>query len=158
MSSTLSDTHVDKSYCHRGKRLSQHQLDEYDRVQRLIEEIQVDLVNGVLRSEIFNKFRDRKYENLSEKNIGERQIQKYIKAAWELLREDRVERIEALRDLLFSQYMAQYNEATAMGNPVAAKSVLDSIAKIFLPDEKTLNLQATINGDLEIDFNLVNED
>ena len=51
---TLIDTHIGQSNCKRGKRLSQRQLDEYDRVQRLIEEIQVDLVNGVLRSEIFN--------------------------------------------------------------------------------------------------------
>ena len=142
----------------RGKRVSQRQLDEYDRVQRLIEEIQVDLCNGVLRSEIFNKFRDRRYENLSEKNIGERQIQNYIKAAWEILREDRVEKIQELRDLLFSQYMSQYSEATQMGNVMAAKSCLDSIAKIFLPDEKNINLNAKVDGELTIDFNLMNED
>lgn len=141
----------------RGKHLSQRQLDEYDRVQRLIEEIQVDLVNGVLRSEIFNKFRDRQYENLHPtKDIGERQIQNYIAAAWELMREDRIEKIQDLRDLLFSQYMSQYQEATSMGNPLVAKSVLDSIAKIFLPDEKTLNLN--VDGDITIDFKLMTED
>lgn len=143
----------------RGKRLSQKQLDEYDRVQRLIEEIQVDLVNGVLRSEIFNKFRDRQYENLHPtKDIGERQIQNYIAAAWELMREDRIEKIQDLRDLLFSQYMSQYQEATSMGNPLVAKSVLDSISKIFLPDEKTLNLNANVQGDITIDFNLIQDE
>ena len=141
----------------RGKRVSQKQLDEYDRCQRLIEEIQCDLVNGVMRSEIFNKFRDRAYKNLHPtKDIGERQIQNYIKAAWELLREDRIEKIQDLRDLLFSQYMAQYNDATLMGNTIAAKSCLDSIAKIFLPDEKTLNVN--IDGDLTIDFNLIQDE
>lgn len=154
----LIDTHIGQSNCKRGKRLSQRQLDEYDRVQRLIEEIQVDLVNGVLRSEIFNKFRERQYENLSQKNIGERQIQNYIKAAWELLKEDRVEKVQELRDLLFSQYMSQYNEATQMGNVIAAKSCLDSIAKIFLPDEKTVNLNAKVEGDITIDFNLIEDE
>lgn len=154
----LIDTHIGQSNCKRGKRLSQRQLDEYDRVQRLIEEIQVDLVNGVLRSEIFNKFRERQYENLSQKNIGERQIQNYIKAAWELLKEDRVEKVQELRDLLFSQYMSQYNEATQMGNVIAAKSCLDSIAKIFLPDEKTVNLNAKLEGDITIDFNLIEDE
>lgn len=152
---SLIDTHIVQDKCKRGKNLSQRQLDEYDRVQRLIEEIQVDLVNGVLRSEIFNKFRERQYENLSQKNIGERQIQNYIKAAWELLKEDRVEKVQELRDLLFSQYMSQYNEATQMGNVLAAKSCLDSIAKIFLPDEKTVNLNAKVEGDITIDFNLI---
>ena len=143
----------------RGKRLSQKQLDEYDRVQRLIEEIQVDLVNGVLRSEIFNKFRDRRYENLHPtKDICDRQIQNYIAAAWELMREDRIEKIQDLRDLLFSQYMSQYQEATSMGNPLVEKSVLDSISKIFLPDEKTLNLNANVQGDITIDFNLIQDE
>jgi len=154
----LVDTHIGQNKCKRGKNLSQRQLDEYDRVQRLIEEIQVDLVNGVLRSEIFNKFRERQYENLSQKNIGERQIQNYIKAAWELLKEDRVEKVQELRDLLFSQYMSQYNEATQMGNVIAAKSCLDSIAKIFLPDEKTVNLNAKVEGDITIDFNLIEDE
>lgn len=141
----------------RGKRVSQKQLDEYDRVQRLIEEVQVDLVNGVLRSEIFNKFRDHQYENQNpKKDIGERQIQNYISAAWELMREDRVEKIQDLRDLLFSQYMAQYNEATLLRNPLVAKSCLDSIAKVFLPDEKTLNLN--VDGEITIDFNLMTDD
>lgn len=154
----LSDTHVAIKGLKRGKRMSQRTLDEYDRVQRLIDEVHCDLVNGVMRSEIFNKFKERIYENLSEKDIGERQIQNYIKAAWELIQEDRIERIQELRALLFSQYMAQYNEATEMGNVIAAKSCLDSIARIFLPDEKTLNLNANVQGDITIDFNLINDE
>lgn len=154
----LVDTHLINERPRRGTRVSQRQLDEYDRVQRLIEEIQADLVNGVLRSDIFRKFKERQYENLGDKNIGERQIQNYIKAAWELMREDRVDKVQELRDLLFSQYMSQYNEATEMGNVIAAKSCLDSIAKIFLPDEKTLNLNAKVDGDITIDFKLMEED
>ena len=147
--------HLGDSECKRGKILSQQKLDEFDRVQRLIEEIQCDLVNGVMRSDIFRKFKDRQYQNLHPtKNIGDRQIQNYIRAAWELIKEDRVEKIHELRDLLFSQYMAQYYEAAQMGNVIAAKSCLDSIAKIFLPDEKTLNLNANVQGDITIDFNL----
>lgn len=155
---TLLQTHLLQDKPNRGKHMSQKQIDEYDRVQRLIEEIVVDLTNGVMRSEIFNKFRDRLYENLSEKNIGERQIQNYIKAAWEILKENRVEKIQELRDLLFTQYMSQYNEATMNGNVLAAKSCLDSIAKIFLPDEKTLNLNAKVEGDITIDFNLIEDE
>ena len=155
---TLLQTHLLQDKPNRGKHMSQKQIDEYDRVQRLIEEIVVDLTNGVMRSEIFNKFRDRLYENLSDKNIGERQIQNYIKAAWEILKEDRVEKIQELRDLLFTQYMSQYNEATMNGNVLAAKSCLDSIAKIFLPDEKTLNLNAKVEGDITIDFNLIEDE
>lgn len=155
MPSTLTTSHAINKECKRGKILSQKQLDEYDRVQRLIEEIQCDLVNGVLRSEIFRKVQERVYENLGEKTVGKRQIENYIQAARMLLKEDRVEKINELKDMLYSQYMAQYAEATEMGNVMAAKSILDSIAKTFLPDEKTLNLNA--KGDITIDFKLTDE-
>ena len=72
------ERHIENDRPKRGKRVSQKQLDEYDRVQRLIEEVQCDLINGILRSEIFNKFRERQYQNLNpKKDIGERQIQNY---------------------------------------------------------------------------------
>lgn len=148
---SIIDEHVLNKNIKRGKYLSRKQLDQYDRVERLIEEIQCDLVNGVLRSEIFNKFKERLYNNLSDKDIGERQIENYIRAARELLKEDRVERVNELKDMLYSQYMSQYKEATEVGNFMAAKAILDSIAKTFLPQEKTLNLNA---DGVTIDFKL----
>lgn len=154
----LVDTHLLQDKPKQGKVVCQKKLDEYDRVERLIEEIQCDLVNGVLRSTIFRKFKERQYENLGEKNIGERQIQNYITAAWQKMKEDRVEKIQELRDMLFSQYMAQYSEATEMGNVIAAKSCLDSIARIFLPDEKNINLNANVQGDISVNFNFIEED
>lgn len=155
---SIVDTHLLNDKPKRGTMVSQRQLDEYDRVQRLIEEIVVDITNGVLRSEIFNKFRDRQYENLGKKDIGERQIQNYIKAAWEIMREDRVEKVQELRDMLFSQYMSQYNEATSTGNVLAAKSCLDSIAKIFLPDEKaSIQINSAKDGNLTINFGFQSE-
>lgn len=154
----LVDTHLLQDKPKQGKVVSQKKLDEYDRVERLISEIQCDLVNGVLRSDIFRKFKEELYENLGEKKIGERQIQNYITAAWHKMKEDRVEKAQELRDMLFSQYMAIYNEATTTGNVLAAKSTLDSIAKIFLPDEKTVNLNANVQGDISVNFNFIEED
>lgn len=155
---TLVKTHIQNNKPKRGTKLSQRQLDEYDRVERLINEVQCDLVNGVLRSDIFRKFNEGLYENLGEKKIGERQIQNYINAAWEKMKEDRVEKVNELRDMLFSQYMALYNDAVMDGNTIAAKSCLDSIAKIFLPDEKNLNLNAKVDGEIIIDFGFISDE
>ena len=74
------------------------------------------------------------------------------------MKEDRVEKIQELRDMLFSQYMAQYSEATEMGNVIAAKSCLDSIARIFLPDEKNINLNANVQGDISVNFNFIEDE
>lgn len=155
---TLVKTHIQNNKPKRGTKLSQRQLDEYDRVERLINEVQCDLVNGVLRSDIFRKFNEGLYENLGEKKIGERQIQNYVNAAWEKMKEDRVEKVNELRDMLFSQYMALYNDAVMDGNTIAAKSCLDSIAKIFLPDEKNLNLNAKVDGEIIIDFGFISDE
>lgn len=155
---TLVKTHIQNNKPKRGTKLSQRQLDEYDRVERLINEVQCDLVNGVLRSDIFRKFNEGLYENLGEKKIGERQIQNYINAAWEKMKEDRVEKVNELRDMLFSQYMALYNDAVMDGNTITAKSCLDSIAKIFLPDEKNLNLNAKVDGEIIIDFGFISDE
>ena len=157
-SGPLLKTHVEASKPKRGTRLSQKQLDEYDRVERLINEVQCDLVNGVLRSDIFRKFKEGLYENLGEKRIGERQVQNYIQAAWTKMKEDRVDKINELRDMLFSQYMAIYNDAVEVGNTMGAKSCLDSIAKIFLPDEKNVNLNAKVEGDISVDFNFIEDE
>ena len=84
---SIKDTHILSERPKRGTRVSQKQLDEYDRVERLVNEVQCDLVNGVLRSDIFRKFKEGLYENLGEKKIGDRQIQYYIAAAWEKMKE-----------------------------------------------------------------------
>lgn len=154
----LVSAHITGEKPKRGTRLSQKQLDEYDRVERLVNEVQCDLVNGVLRSDIFRKFKEGLYENLGEKRIGERQIQNYIATAWAKMKEDRVDKVNELRDMLFSQYMAIYNDAIEVGNSMAAKSCLDSIAKIFLPDEKNVNLNANVQGDISVNFNFIEDE
>ena len=45
-----------------------------------------------------------------------------------------------------------------VGNTLVAKSVLDSIVKTFLPDEKNIKVDANINGELTIDFNFDNNE
>lgn len=155
---SIKDTHILSERPKRGTRVSQKQLDEYDRVERLVNEVQCDLVNGVLRSDIFRKFKEGLYENLGEKKIGERQIQNYIATAWAKMKEDRVDKVNELRDMLFSQYMAIYQDSIEVGNTMAAKSCLDSIAKIFLPEEKNLNLNANVQGDISVNFNFIEDE
>lgn len=113
----------------------------YNKNHDLLLEIQADLVNGVLRTEIFEKLKNKMYENSPERDIKERQLNYYIQTAQEMLKADRIEKQEVLKDLLFSQYMQQYRDAVLVGNTLTAKSVLDSIAKIFLPNDKSTNVQ-----------------
>ena len=154
MARRLAQTHIGQSKPKQGKNISRKQLDEYDRVDRLINEVQVDLINGVLRSDIFRKFNDGLYENLNPaKKIGERQINNYIEAARELIKLDTLEKQEELRQLLFSQYMALYNESTESHNVLVAKQCLDSIAKVFIGDKVSLDANVDSNVNIKFNFN-----
>lgn len=77
--------------------------------------------------------------------------------AYMVMAEDRVQEQDKLRDQLYSQYLMLFNDLVVNGNTFGAKSVLDSISRIFLPDEKNIKLDANIDGELELNFNF-NED
>ena len=134
--------------------------DEFDRVHRLILEVQADLINGVLRSEIREKFKQHMYDNqVDGKDISERQVDNYIQRACEMLKEDRIEKQNELKDMLYSQYMQQYRDAVLVGNTLTAKSVLDSIAKIFLPSDKSTNVQVNAgDSSITIKFGYTEDD
>lgn len=117
-----------------------------------------DIVNGLTRNDITMKFKLKQYEN-QKKAIGERQAYEYIKMAYRIMAEDRVKEQNQLRDQLYNQYLALYNDMVVNGNSFAAKSCLDSIAKIFLPPaEQNINLNGNIDGNVTIDFNFVEDE
>lgn len=117
-----------------------------------------DIVNGLTRNDITMKFKLKQYEN-QKKAIGERQAYEYIKMAYRIMAEDRVKEQNQLRDQLYNQYLALYNDMVVNGNSFAAKGVLDSIAKIFLPPaEQNINLNGNIDGNVTIDFNFVEDE
>ena len=67
--------------------------------------------------------------------------------AYKIMAADRVEETDKLRDQLYNQYLMLYNDAVQVGNSMVAKQILDSIAKIFLPNQPQTAIQ--INSDKE---------
>lgn len=118
----------------------------------LLQEVVADITNGLTRNDIVLKFANKQYE-YQKKKIGEAQASNYIRMAYLIMAEDRVKEQDQLRDQLYSQYLMLYNDLVIAGNSFAAKAVLDSMSKIFLNDEKNINLNANLNGELTIDFN-----
>lgn len=118
----------------------------------LLQEVVADITNGLTRNDIILKFANKQYE-WQKKKIGEAQAKNYIKMAYMVMAEDRVQEQDKLRDQLYSQYLMLFNDLVVNGNTFGAKSVLDSISRIFLPDEKNIKLDANIDGELELNFN-----
>lgn len=125
---------------------------QFNRADMLLQECIADIVNGLTRNDIILKFKNKEYE-YQKKAIGEAQASHYIKMAYQVMAEDRVEEQNKLRDQLYAQYLMLYNDCVVNGNNMTAKQILDSIAKIFLPEERQINLNANVEGELEINFN-----
>lgn len=125
---------------------------QFNRADMLLQSVIADIVNGYTRNDIILKFKNKEYE-YQKKAIGEAQAMNYINMAYKIMQEDRVQESDKLRDQLYAQYLMLYNDCVVVGNSMTAKQILDSIAKIFLPDEKIVNFNAKVDGELEINFN-----
>lgn len=124
---------------------------KYQEIEDLIAAITADIVNGVSRSDIITKLKEGMYEEQSQP-YKESTAVNYYWAGTKRLREDREEDIEVLKDKLYSQYYQLYADAMLVGNTIGAKSVLDSIAKLFIGDTKNVNLNGKLDEKINISF------
>ena len=124
----------------------------------LLQEVCADIINGLTRNDIVMKFANKQYE-YQKKAIGEAQAGNYIKMAYLIMAEDRVKEQDQLRDQLYSQYMMLYNDLVVTGNSLAAKQVLDSMSKIFLNDERKMDVNVNAaDNKVSINFSFGNND
>lgn len=120
---------------------------KYQEIEELISAISADIVNGVQRSDIIIKLKEGLYKEQTHP-YKESTAVNYYWAATQRLKEDREEDMETLKDKLYSQYYQLYTDAMMVGNTIGAKSVLDSIAKLFLPVQKQgMNIEIDNNSE-----------
>ena len=129
---------------------------KYQEIEDLIAAITADIVNGVSRSDIITKLKENMYDEQPQA-YKESTAVNYYWAATKRLKEDREEDIETLKDKLYSQYYQLYADAMLVGNTIGAKSVLDSIAKLFIGDTKNVNLNGKLDEKINISFGFDNE-
>lgn len=130
---------------------------QFNRADMLLQEVLSDITNGFTTNDIIMKFSQKLYNN-QKKAIGEAQARNYIKMSYLIMQENRVKEADKLRDQFYEQYLALYNDAVMNDNTILAKTILDSMTKTFLPDEKTVNINGNINQDVTINFGFNNED
>lgn len=130
---------------------------QFNRADMVLQQVVADICNGFSINDIIMKFAEKQYEH-QKKPIKEAQAKNYIKMAYEILKENNIKEQDKLRDQLYNQYLAIFNDCIMNGNTITAKQVLDSICKTFLPEEKNINLSGNIDSNVTIDFNFNNED
>lgn len=131
-----------------GKRVK---CKDYEYVEDLINLVVCDIVNGIQKSDIISKLEKQIYEG-QRQPYKKKTAEMYYFTALKRIKSDKDEHIEDLKAKLYSQYYQLYADAMENGNTIAAKSVLDSIAKIFVGDTKNVNLNGNLNEKVSISF------
>lgn len=112
----------------------------------LTEEIAVDIINGVSKSDILTKLVGGLYEH-QENTLSRQRAYYWYNLAVERIGTDSEDRLEVKRQVLWSRYEMLYNDCVQSGNIITAKGVLDSMAKVFglqAPEQKELTLKDAI--------------
>ena len=124
---------------------------QFNRADMLLQECLTDVTNGFTKNDIILKFKNKMYEN-QKKSIGEAQANNYIKMAYLIMADNRVKEQDRLRDEFYEKYTALYNDAMINGNTLLAKTILDSMTKTFMPEEKNINLNGSLDNKVTINF------
>ena len=83
--------------------------EEFDRVERLLDALTVDYVNGRTKSDIWLKVQNKKYDDLAEGGMSEQTFNSYWSAIQSRLAFDRSRDSEVTKDFLYSAFISLYN-------------------------------------------------
>lgn len=99
------------------------------RADKIIDEIYVDLCNGLTKSDIIQKMTEGLYEN-QDKGIKERTAFDYLKAAQQRIAYDFESQAEEMRADLYSKLISVYADATAHNDRYNAIQAVNTIMKL----------------------------
>lgn len=132
-------------------------VEAYNKTDEIISLVVCDIANGVSRSDCVQKLQLGMYNN---NPLKKRQSEYYYKAAMDRIRADRETEVEKLKDMLYTRYESLFADSVEAGDRSTAKSILDSIAKIFIgTDQKNTNIQVNANKEgIKISFGFANDE
>lgn len=114
----------------------------------IIDDVYVDIANGVSRSDITQKLMNGLYSSQKgqQKNMTYRTAQEYWNTALERMHYNKDIELDKLRDVFYSRYEALFEEAVKKNDIYNAKAILDSMSKIFGIEQKTPQNAIQINN------------
>lgn len=129
----------------------------FNRADDILDDVYVDIANGVSRSDIVQKLMAGLYKPQAgqSKNMTYRQANEYWNCALERMHYNKDIELDKLRDVFYSRYEALFEEAVKKNDIYNAKAILDSMSKIFGIEQKTPSTAIQINngGDDKIVIN-----
>lgn len=158
----LHEDHLLPSKKERYKRghtfLERAHSEMFNRVDDVLDEVFVDLCNGVARSDITQKLMNGLYEH-QKKGITYRQAQEYWNTALDRMHYNTDIEHARLKDIFYNRYESLLEAAVKKNDLYNAKGILDSMAKLFLGlDKQQNNIQINNNSDgIVIKFGFADE-
>lgn len=119
----------------------------FNRADDILDLVYVDICNGVARSDITQKLMKGFYEP-QKKGMTYRQAQEYYNCAVDRMHFNTDVEHARLKDIFYNRYETLLEAAIKKNDIYNARSVLDSMAKIFLGvDKQQNNIQINNNKD-----------
>jgi hypothetical protein len=154
MGQKLSADHLLPSKVKRYKRGSTYaeraQSALFNRTDDILDEVYVDICNGVARSDITQKLMNGMYENQNgqTKKMTYRTANEYYNTALDRMHFNTDIEHQRLKDIFYNRYESLLETAIRKDDIYNAKGILDSMAKIFLGlDKQQNNIQINNNSD-----------
>jgi hypothetical protein len=139
-------------------RITKRNKEKYERTENLIEEVYCDITNGFTKSEIIRKIKLALYEPQQNKQPRDKNFPYEIyNAAMARLKEDADIKKDDMRNMVYGQFLAVYNDAVLIGDRQAALRALENIGKLSgLYDDAKTEINLNSNGPVEIKFGFDN--
>ena len=154
MGQRLSSDHLLPSKVKRYKRgetyAERAQSVLFNKTDDILDEVYVDICNGVSRSDITQKLINGMYENQNgqQKKMTYRTANEYYNCALDRMHFNTDIEHQRLKDVFYNRYESLLETAIKKDDIYNAKGILDSMAKIFLGlDKQQNNIQINNNTD-----------
>lgn len=125
------------------------------RADKIVDEIYVDLCNGLTKSDVIQKMSEGLYENQNGKGIKERTAIDYLNAAQQRMAYDFESQAEEMRADLYTKLLSVYADAVQKNDRYNAIQAVQTIMKLtgVALDKPQNNIQVNANKEgIQISF------
>ena len=136
-------------------------MEKWLRADKIVDEVYVDLCNGLTKSDVIQKMAEGLYEHQDGKGIKERTALDYLKAAMQRMAYDYEKDAEQLRADLYTKLTAVYADAVEHNDRYNAINALQTLMKLtgVAMDKQQNNIQVNANKDgITINFGFNKEE
>ncbi len=147
--SFASESHSLPTFKERRAKAKGTNFSRWLKADKIIDEIYVDLCNGLTKSDVVQKMAEGLYENQNGKGIGERTALEYLKAALQRMAYNFESQAEEMRVDLYNKLISVYADAVQKGDRYNAIQAVNTIMKLtgVALDKPQTNIQLNANSD-----------